>query len=74
MLIKDMDDTTLYKTAENMLNEIENRLIAKQSEMNNAEGISDDDFYFLNDMLRLTRSYGNLIPEILKIGTESKSS
>lgn len=74
MLIKDMDDTTLYKTAENMLNEIENRLIAKQSEMNNAEGISDNDFYFLNDMIRLTRSYGNLIPEILKIGTESKSS
>ncbi len=73
MKIKDMDNAQLNATMVAMLNEMEDRLITKLVECNK-DGVSDDDFYFLNDMLRLTRSYANLVPEIDKIGMNEEST
>lgn len=73
MKIKDMDNAQLNATMVAMLNEMEDRLITKLVECNK-DGVNDDDFYFLNDMLRLTRSYANLVPEIDKIGMNEESA
>lgn len=73
MKIKDMDNAQLNATMVAMLNEMEDRLITKLVECNK-DGVSDDDFYFLNDMLRLTRSYANLVPEIDKIGMKEENT
>lgn len=72
MKIKDMDDNQICDTLNAMLNEMEDRLITKLVIMNNS-GINDSDFYFLNDMLKLTRAYMNLVPEVKKLNVEEQS-
>lgn len=68
MTVKEFSDDKLIGNLNIMLEELENRLIYQLNELNDTVGITDDDLYFISDMLSLTRSYSNLLPELLKIG------
>lgn len=61
----------LIKNTINNVDKVEDLIITMIYSMNGQNKLDfDDDLYFLSDMLKLTRSYGNLLEELSKIGDE----